>query len=107
MIHWRIALLGIYQIVKFPYQERTITIDGSFIKISDNTYEVDLKKGSSGLGFSVQGGSDINKTDPYGDVVRIKKLFPLGPALASGQIQAGDVVLEVNGKPVKGLTQAV
>ncbi|XP_022313821.2 tyrosine-protein phosphatase non-receptor type 13-like isoform X2 [Crassostrea virginica] len=72
----------------------------------DNTFMVDLNKGPSGLGFSVYGGVDVDTGDQSQGVVRIKKVFPLGPAKSSQQIQRDDVLLEVNGVPVKGRTHA-
>jgi C-terminal processing protease CtpA/Prc len=55
----------------------------------------------------VYGGVDVDTGDKSQGVVRIKKVFPLGPAISSQQIQRDDVLLEVNGVPVKGLTHAV
>lgn len=75
--------------------------------IQENTFMVDLNKGPSGLGFSVYGGVDVDTDDQTQGVVRIKKVFPLGPAKSSQQIQRDDVLLEVNGVPVKGRTHAV
>ncbi|KAK3091931.1 hypothetical protein FSP39_023798 [Pinctada imbricata] len=72
----------------------------------ENTYSVDIRKGSSGLGFSVYGGVDVDTDEPTQGIVRIKQVFPIGPAASSGQIERDDVILEVNGKPVKGLTHA-
>lgn len=77
------------------------------INFLDNTFMVDLNKGPSGLGFSVYGGVDVDTGDQSQGVVRIKKVFPLGPAKSSQQIQRDDVLLEVNGVPVKGRTHAV
>ncbi|XP_013396442.1 tyrosine-protein phosphatase non-receptor type 13 [Lingula anatina] len=71
---------------------------------AENTYEVPLIKGSSGLGFSVLGGRGAHPTDPVRCIVRVRKVFPLGPAAASGRLEVGDVILEVNGTKVRGLT---
>ncbi|NXO34302.1 FRPD2 protein, partial [Locustella ochotensis] len=38
-----------------------------------------------------------------GAIVRIKRLFPGQPAEENGEIEVGDVILAVNGKPLKGL----
>lgn len=71
------------------------------IAVSDNTYELSLHKEPSGLGFSVH-------TDPSYSVTRIKRIFPQGPAAHSGgQLQEGDVILQVNGQKVKGLSHEV
>ena len=53
------------------------------------------------------GGIDIDTNDASQGIVRIKQVFPFGLAASSGQIQPNDVLLEVNGKPVKGLTHTV
>ncbi|NWX86234.1 FRPD2 protein, partial [Nothoprocta pentlandii] len=38
-----------------------------------------------------------------GAIVRIKRLFPGQPAEENGQIEVGDIILAVNGKPIHGL----
>ncbi|KFO54260.1 Putative protein FRMPD2-like, partial [Corvus brachyrhynchos] len=38
-----------------------------------------------------------------GAIVRIKRLFPGQPAEENGEIEVGDVILAVNGKPLRGL----
>ncbi|NWW48234.1 FRPD2 protein, partial [Pedionomus torquatus] len=38
-----------------------------------------------------------------GAIVRIKRLFPGQPAEENGEIEAGDIILAVNGKPTQGL----
>lgn len=53
------------------------------------------------------GGVDVDTDDKSQGVIRIKKVFPLGPAISCQQIQRDDVLLEVNQVPVKGLTHAV
>ena len=75
-------------------------------QLTDNTFEVNLRRGPTGFGFSVQDGQ--SSTDPeMNGVVRIKKVFPLGPAAEGGQLKAGDVLLEVNEQPVGGRTAMV
>ncbi|NXP29897.1 FRPD2 protein, partial [Scytalopus superciliaris] len=39
-----------------------------------------------------------------GDIVRIKRLFPGQPAEENGEIEVGDIILAVNGKPLQGLS---
>lgn len=73
---------------------------------ADNTLEVDLVKGNSGLGFSVLGVQDAPIGDPSHGLPRIKKIFPLGAAMDSGKLEVGDVILEVNGQSVKDLSHA-
>ncbi|XP_076073752.1 tyrosine-protein phosphatase non-receptor type 13-like isoform X3 [Mytilus galloprovincialis] len=72
----------------------------------ENTLEVDLVKGNSGLGFSVLGVQDVPVGDPSHGLPRIKKIFPLGAAMDSGKLEVGDVILEVNGQSVKDLSHA-
>ncbi|NWR64989.1 FRPD2 protein, partial [Bucorvus abyssinicus] len=36
-------------------------------------------------------------------IVRIKRLFPGQPAEENGKIEVGDIILAVNGKPIRGL----
>ncbi|NXU91795.1 FRPD2 protein, partial [Xiphorhynchus elegans] len=38
-----------------------------------------------------------------GAIVRIKRLFPGQPAEENGEIEVGDIILAVNGKPLQGL----
>ncbi|KAM6956345.1 tyrosine-protein phosphatase non-receptor type 13 [Aplochiton taeniatus] len=76
--------------------------DYSFVT-DENTLEVALKKSLCGLGFSFF-ISELTSGPDRGSVVRIKRLFQGQPALESGQIEEGDVILAVNGEPVKGLS---
>ncbi|XP_067876801.1 FERM and PDZ domain-containing protein 2 isoform X2 [Heterodontus francisci] len=76
--------------------------DYSFMT-DDNTFEVKIKKNSAGLGFSFLQMYPTDN-DPAGSLVRIKRLFPGQPAEETGQIEVGDVILAVNGAPVKGLS---
>ncbi|XP_041865921.1 tyrosine-protein phosphatase non-receptor type 13 [Melanotaenia boesemani] len=69
----------------------------------ENTYEVVLKKSLSGLGFSFYISQLCSAVD-RGSVVRIKRLFPGQPALESGLLREGDVILSVNKEPVKDLS---
>lgn len=65
-----------------------------------------LKKSFSGLGFSFY-ISQLHSGPDRGSVVRIKRLFPGQPALESGQLREGDVILSVNKEPVKDLSYQV
>uniref|UniRef100_A0A4W3HCM5 Protein tyrosine phosphatase non-receptor type 13 n=1 Tax=Callorhinchus milii TaxID=7868 RepID=A0A4W3HCM5_CALMI len=69
------------------------------------SFEVKLLKGSSGLGFSFIEGNEAVPDQSGMKIVRIKKLFPGQPASECGQIAIGDVILQVNGTPLKGLTK--
>ncbi|XP_075011485.1 FERM and PDZ domain-containing protein 2 [Calonectris borealis] len=72
-------------------------------RINYNTFEVKLTKNSGGLGFSVlQMEGDACK-HLGGAIVRIKRLFPGQPAEENGEIEVGDIILAVNGKPIQGL----
>lgn len=65
-----------------------------------------LKKTLSGLGFSFY-ISQLRSGPDQGSVVRIKRLFPGQPALDSGQLREGDVILTVNREPVRDLSYQV
>ncbi|XP_036384166.1 tyrosine-protein phosphatase non-receptor type 13 isoform X2 [Megalops cyprinoides] len=71
----------------------------------DNVFEVGLLKNSSGLGFSFSREENLPSEPPGASMVRVKKLFPGQPAAESGLIQVGDVILQVNQMPLKGLSQ--
>nr|XP_048283193.1 tyrosine-protein phosphatase non-receptor type 13 isoform X4 [Myodes glareolus] len=78
--------------------------DYSFMT-EDNTFEVKLFKNSSGLGFSFSREDNLIPEQINASIVRVKKLFPGQPAAESGKIDVGDVILKVNGAPLKGLSQ--
>ena len=89
--------------------KKCFTINYYFYKTSlflDNTYEVNLVKGTSGLGFSICGGKDASP-EPARQAVRLKKVFPHGPAALNTDMQVGDVILEVNGRKLKDLSHNV
>jgi hypothetical protein len=73
----------------------------------ENTYAVDLVKGIYGLGFSTVGGHQDDQAQLEERVVRIKRVFPIGPAANSKVIHSGDVILAVNGQSVAGLSHTV
>ncbi|WAQ95216.1 PTN13-like protein [Mya arenaria] len=68
-----------------------------------NSYTVDLTKGIYGLGFSTVGGQ-VSSPDIREQVVRIKRVFLIGPAADAGILHSGDVILAVNGESVAGLS---
>ncbi|XP_064176905.1 tyrosine-protein phosphatase non-receptor type 13 isoform X2 [Anguilla rostrata] len=76
--------------------------DNSFMS-ADNTVDVMVRKSLSGLGFSFM----ISPLDTLGDsgtLVQIKRLFPGQPAEESGLIQEGDIILAVNGQPLRDMS---
>ncbi|XP_057625989.1 FERM and PDZ domain-containing protein 2 [Chionomys nivalis] len=76
----------------------------SCVSVTDGpTFEVKLKKNSSGLGFSFVQMERGNGSHLKSNLVRIKRLFPGQPAEEHGAIAAGDIILAVNGKPIEGL----
>ncbi|KAM3605890.1 uncharacterized protein V6R79_006675 [Siganus canaliculatus] len=76
--------------------------DYSFVT-DENTHEVILRKSLSGLGFSFN-ISQLRSGPDRGSVVRIKRLFPGQPAMESGLLREGDIILSVNREPVKDLS---
>jgi len=66
-----------------------------------NTFEVEIKRNSLGLGFSISGGPDASP--PWTNLIRVKKVFPLQPAWETGQLRVGDVILRVCSMPLTGL----
>ncbi|XP_078532408.1 tyrosine-protein phosphatase non-receptor type 13 isoform X3 [Lissotriton helveticus] len=71
----------------------------------ESTFEVKVVKNSSGLGFSFSREENLIVDEPGSSIVRVKKLFPGQPASESGKIEVGDVIMKVNGAPLKGLSQ--
>lgn len=65
-----------------------------------------LKKRLNGLGFSFF-ITELDTSLDSGSIVRIRTLFPGQPAEESGKIREGDVILSINGEPLKGLSYQV
>ncbi|CAL8080934.1 unnamed protein product [Orchesella dallaii] len=65
-------------------------------------FEVRLIRDHRGLGLSVTGGLDSQET--YPGLIRVKKVFPMGPAYESGELRPYDIILEANGVALSGLT---
>ena len=63
---------------------------------------VELKKGPTGLGMKLKGGTDPTNPGP----VVVKEVFPGGPASKSGKVHVGDVIIEANGITFQGLTHS-
>lgn len=66
--------------------------------VSDSIFEVNLRKGSRGLGFSIL---------EYDGFIFIKQLFPLEAAVQSGLLQEGDIILSANGTALTDLSSFV
>lgn len=66
---------------------------------------MDVFRGPSGFGLSVDGG--IDTTTAFRGLIRIKRLFPYQPAWLTGMIQAGDILLRANNERLTGLTNEV
>ncbi|KAJ8365442.1 hypothetical protein SKAU_G00142730 [Synaphobranchus kaupii] len=76
--------------------------DNSFMS-ADNAIDVMVRKSISGLGFSFM-ISPVDTPGDSGTIVRIKRLFPGQPAGECGLIQEGDIILAVNGQPLRGMS---
>ena len=68
----------------------------------NNTFEVEIKRNSLGLGFSIDGGPEAPA--PWTNLIRVKKIFPLQPAWETGRLRIGDILLRVSGVPLSGLS---
>ncbi|KAM8836489.1 FERM and PDZ domain-containing protein 2 isoform 2-T4 [Spinachia spinachia] len=75
-----------------------------FFVTDENTQEVTLAKSDNSLGFSFLMCELDPPTRDFGSLVRIKELFPGQPAMQSGRIQEGDVLLAINGQSLKELS---
>lgn len=76
--------------------------------LTDNTFEVKLQKGATGLGMSVEGGLDpAGGQDSARCILRVKEVFPGGAAAETKNIEKGDILLAVNGKSLKNLSHNV
>lgn len=72
--------------------------------VADNIREVTLQKSLSGLGFSFL----VSELGPdEGSMVHIKSLSSGQPAGDCGHLKEGDIILAVNGEPVRGLSYEV
>lgn len=65
-------------------------------------FSVELVRGPAGFGFTLKGGRGVS-----GDVpLAVHGLLKDGPAHRCGRLQAGDLVLHINGESTRGLTHA-
>ena len=77
-----------------------ITINDNFIE--GDVFEVILKRNSLGLGLSIYGGPEA--AEPYTNLIRVKKVFPVQPAWESGMFQEGDILMSAGGQNLTGLS---
>lgn len=84
--------------IPVPLASRFNIAPNSSTKAGEYIYEVTLFKDSRGLGMNLAGGGSPENP------VTIKKIAPGTAADESGQLRVGDVILEINGKPVSHLS---
>nr|XP_039270672.1 membrane-associated guanylate kinase, WW and PDZ domain-containing protein 2-like [Styela clava] len=84
-----------YQPEKSP-QQLHFTSDPS--KLEGDLYNVPIEKGSQGFGFTIVGGDEPE------EYLQIKSVVPGGPADRTGNIQQGDIIVQVNDICVLGWT---
>ncbi|XP_057575387.1 PDZ domain-containing protein MAGIX isoform X2 [Hippopotamus amphibius kiboko] len=65
-------------------------------------FYVELVRSSAGFGFTLSGGRDAGGDAP----LAVRGLLKDGPAQRCGRLQAGDLVLYINGESTQGLTHA-
>nr|XP_018667523.1 multiple PDZ domain protein isoform X3 [Ciona intestinalis] len=63
--------------------------------------DIELNRGSDGLGFSIVGGHG----SPHGDLpIYVKSVFSVGAAAVDGRLRRGDRIVSVNGEKLDGYT---
>jgi len=92
---------------KKPCQDNVAKVSSPAILVPNfsdlsNTFEVEIKRNSLGLGFSISGGPEA--PSPWTNLIRVKKIFPLQPAWETGKLKVGDIILRVSGIPLAALT---
>jgi len=67
---------------------------------------IKLERGSTGLGFNIKGGKDMQilKGD---DGIYVAKIKPDGAAAVDGQLKVGDKILQVNGTSLENVKHEV
>lgn len=65
-------------------------------------FSVELVRGPAGFGLTLSGGRNVSGDAP----LAVRGLLKDGPAQRCGRLQAGDVVLYINGQSTQGLTHA-
>ncbi|XP_040921330.1 partitioning defective 3 homolog isoform X2 [Toxotes jaculatrix] len=74
----------------------------SYLKTKGHRFNIQLKKGQEGLGFSI-----TSRDVPIGGSapIYVKNILPRGAAIQDGRLKAGDRLLEVSGVDLGGKTQ--
>uniref|UniRef100_H2YMG6 Multiple PDZ domain crumbs cell polarity complex component n=1 Tax=Ciona savignyi TaxID=51511 RepID=H2YMG6_CIOSA len=68
---------------------------------SSKAVDIELHRGSDGLGFSIVGGHG----SPHGDLpIYVKSVFSIGAAAVDGRLRRGDRIVSVNGEKLDGYT---
>ncbi|CAB1439047.1 unnamed protein product, partial [Pleuronectes platessa] len=80
----------------------TNTANSSYLKNRGHRFNIQLKKGPEGLGFSI-----TSRDVPIGGSapIYVKNILPRGAAIQDGRLKAGDRLLEVSGVDLNGKTQ--
>ncbi|XP_074179937.1 PDZ domain-containing protein MAGIX isoform X2 [Rhinolophus sinicus] len=73
---------------------------GSKLPQASGRFCVELVRGSAGFGLTLSGGRDAVGNAP----LAVRRLLKDGPAERCGRLQAGDLVLHINGESTQGLT---
>lgn len=73
---------------------------GSKLPEASGRFYVELVRGSAGFGLTLSGGRDAVGNAP----LAVRRLLKDGPAQRCGRLQAGDLVLHINGESTQGLT---
>ncbi|XP_070708818.1 partitioning defective 3 homolog [Pempheris klunzingeri] len=75
---------------------------GSYLKNKGRRFNIQLKKGPEGLGFSI-----TSRDVPIGGSapIYVKNILPRGAAIQDGRLKAGDRLLEVSGVDLNGKSQ--
>ncbi|KAM4718376.1 partitioning defective 3 homolog isoform 2-T2 [Anableps anableps] len=80
----------------------TTPSNSSYLKRKGRSFNIQLKKGPEGLGFSI-----TSRDVPIGGSapIYIKNILPRGAAIQDGRLKAGDRLLEVSGVDLNGKSQ--
>ncbi|XP_034078501.1 partitioning defective 3 homolog isoform X2 [Gymnodraco acuticeps] len=76
--------------------------DSTYVKNKGRRFNIQLKKGPEGLGFSI-----TSRDVPIGGSapIYVKNILPRGAAIQDGRLKAGDRLLEVSGVDLNGKSQ--